>query len=55
MKDNKETLSAFEEKAAPKRGALREFAAFYKPHMGMFLLTCSVRSSSRWWISPSPS
>ncbi len=29
---------AFEEKAAPKRGALREFAAFYKPHMGMFLL-----------------
>ena len=38
MKDNKETLSAFEEKAAPKRGALREFAAFYKPHMGMFLL-----------------
>ena len=38
MKDNKETLSAFEEKVAPKRGALREFAAFYKPHMGMFLL-----------------
>ena len=38
MKDNKETLSAFEEKAAPKRGALREFSAFYKPHMGMFLL-----------------
>ena len=38
MKDKKETLSAFEEKAAPKRGALREFAAFYKPHMGMFLL-----------------
>lgn len=38
MKNNKETLSAFEEKAAPKRGALREFAAFYKPHMGMFLL-----------------
>ena len=33
-----ETLSAFEEKAAPKRGAIREFAAFYKPHMGMFLL-----------------
>ena len=25
-------------KAAPKRGALREFAAFYKPHLGMFLL-----------------
>ena len=33
-----ETLSAFEEKAAPKRGAIREFAALYKPHMGMFLL-----------------
>ena len=49
MKDNKETLSAFEEKAAPKRGALREFAAFYKPHMGMFLLDMF------WWISPSPS
>ena len=31
-------LSAFEEKAAPRRGAIREFAAFYKPHMGMFLL-----------------
>ena len=33
-----ETLSAFEEKAAPRRGAIREFAAFYKPHMGMVLL-----------------
>ena len=33
-----ETLSAFEEKAAPRRGTIREFAAFYKPHMGMFLL-----------------
>ena len=33
-----QSLSAFEEKAAPKRGALREFAAFYKPHLGMFLL-----------------
>lgn len=31
-------LSSFEEKAAPKRGAIREFVAFYKPHMGMFLL-----------------
>lgn len=31
-------LSSFEEKSAPKRGAIREFAAFYKPHMGMFLL-----------------
>ena len=31
-------LSSFEEKPAPKRGAIREFAAFYKPHMGMFLL-----------------
>lgn len=29
---------SFEEKTAPKRGALREFAAFYKPHLGMFLL-----------------
>ena len=33
-----QSLSAFEEKTAPKRGALREFAAFYKPHLGMFLL-----------------
>ena len=31
-------LSSFEEKSAPKRGAIREYAAFYKPHMGMFLL-----------------
>lgn len=31
-------LSSFEEKTAPKRGAIREFVAFYKPHMGMFLL-----------------
>ena len=31
-------LSSFEEKSAPKRGAIREFAAFYKPHLGMFLL-----------------
>lgn len=31
-------LSSFEEKSAPKRGAIREFTAFYKPHMGMFLL-----------------
>ena len=31
-------FSSFEEKSAPKRGAIREFAAFYKPHMGMFLL-----------------
>ncbi len=27
----------FEEKAAPKKGAIREFASFYKPHMRMFL------------------
>jgi len=29
---------AFEEKAAPKKGAIREFVSFYKPHMRMFLL-----------------
>ena len=29
---------AFEEKAAPKRGAIREFAGYYKPHMRMFTL-----------------
>ncbi|MBQ7886958.1 MAG: ABC transporter ATP-binding protein [Clostridia bacterium] len=29
---------AFEEKAAPKKGAIREFAAYYKPHMRVFLL-----------------
>ena len=27
-------LSSFEEKSAPKRGAIREFAAYYKPHIG---------------------
>lgn len=29
---------AFEEKAAPRQGAIREFAAFYKPHLGLFVL-----------------
>ncbi len=28
----------FEEKAAPKTGAIREFVSYYKPHMRMFLL-----------------
>ena len=32
------TGAAFEQKAAPRRGALREFAAFYKPHLGLFSL-----------------
>ena len=31
-------LGAFEDKAAPSRGALREFAAFYKPHLRLFAL-----------------
>lgn len=30
--------TSFEEKNAPKRGALREFAAFYKPHLRLFTL-----------------
>ena len=30
--------TAFEEKAAPGRGAIREFISYYKPHMRMFLL-----------------
>ena len=29
---------AFEEKAAPKKGAIREFASYYKPHMRLFSL-----------------
>ena len=33
-----QTKPAFEEKAAPKRGAIREFASYYKPHMRMFVL-----------------
>ena len=28
---------SFEEKAAPTKGAIREFASFYKPHMGLFI------------------
>ena len=28
----------FEEKAAPKGGALLEFARYYKPHLGAFTL-----------------
>ncbi len=33
-----QTRPAFEEKAAPKKGAIREFVSYYKPHMRMFLL-----------------
>ena len=33
-----QTKSAFEEKAAPSRGAIREFVAYYKPHKRMFFL-----------------
>ena len=29
---------AFEEKAAPKKGAIREFVSYYKPDLRMFLL-----------------
>ena len=32
------TKPSFEEKAAPKSGAIREFASYYKPHMRMFTL-----------------
>ena len=35
---------AFEEKAAPKLGAIREFASYYKPHLGMFLLDLACAS-----------
>ena len=38
MNSNPSPRAAFEEKAAPRRGALREFAAFYKPHLGLFTL-----------------
>ena len=33
-----QTKPAFEEKAAPSKGAIREFASYYKPHMRMFTL-----------------
>jgi len=33
-----QTKTAFEEKAAPRRGAIREFIAYYKPHKRMFFL-----------------
>lgn len=33
-----QTKPAFEEKAAPNRGAIREFVAYYKPHKRMFFL-----------------
>ena len=32
------TKPSFEEKAAPKSGAIREFTSYYKPHMRMFTL-----------------
>ena len=35
---------SFEEKAAPKKGAIREFVSFYKPHMRMFLLDMACAS-----------
>jgi len=44
MSQNKQGSPAFEEKAAPKKGAIREFAAFYKPHMRMFLLDLACAS-----------
>lgn len=39
-----QNTNAFEEKAAPKGGALREFAAYYKPHMRLFLgdMACAL-------------
>ena len=33
-----QTKTAFEEKAAPRKGAIREFVAYYKPHKRMFFL-----------------
>ena len=33
-----QTKNTFEEKAAPKRGAIREFVSYYKPHKRMFAL-----------------
>ena len=44
MSQNKQGSPAFEEKAAPRKGAIREFAAFYKPHMRMFLLDLACAS-----------
>ena len=39
-----EQKPAFEEKAAPKKGAIREFARFYRPHMRLFTadLCCAL-------------
>lgn len=36
--ESKNRLNAFEEKDAPERGTLREFAAFYRPHLPLFFL-----------------
>ena len=33
-----QTNPAFEEKAAPARGSIREFAGYYRPHLRLFLL-----------------
>ena len=38
MSENQAKNPAFEEKAAPKRGAIREFVSYYKPHRRMFFL-----------------
>ena len=35
---DKNKTTSYEEKSAPKGGAIREFAAFYKPHLRLFLL-----------------
>ncbi|MGN0996596.1 MAG: ABC transporter ATP-binding protein [Candidatus Ventricola sp.] len=42
--NNDASRTAFEEKAAPRLGAIREFAHYYKPHLGMFLLDLACAS-----------
>ena len=44
MTNNDASRASFEDKAAPKSGAIREFAHYYRPHLGMFLLDMACAS-----------
>ena len=44
MTNNDASRASFEDKAAPRSGAIREFAHYYRPHLGMFLLDMACAS-----------
>ena len=44
MTNNDASRASFEDKTAPRSGAIREFAHYYRPHLGMFLLDMACAS-----------